>query len=199
MAHFAQIDNNNVVTQVIVVSNDDAKTESDGLAFIKSLGLDGKWLQTSYNTIGNIHYGSDGKPDGGIAIRKNYAGPGYTYDEVNDAFIPPKPDSNFPYVIDKETFLWKLAIEKPNDGKNYIWAPVQEKWVEIDGASELVSDQPPADGKNYAYDSINNKWIEITEPTTPMPNDGSSYLWDIRENSWVQITTEIQAQIDKYK
>lgn len=78
MAHFAQIDDNNVVVQVIVVEQDVINT---GL-----FGDPAKWIQTSYNTRGGIHYGQDGNPDGGVALRKNYAGIGYTYDAGRDAF-----------------------------------------------------------------------------------------------------------------
>lgn len=76
MAHFAKIDGDGIVTEVIVVSNDDCPTEADGIAFCRSLfGVDTRWVQTSYNG----------------RIRKNYAGIGYQYDEARDAFIPPMP------------------------------------------------------------------------------------------------------------
>jgi hypothetical protein len=74
MAHFAKM-NGNTVEQVIVVSNDDAPTEAEGQAFIASLGLDGDWLQTSYNSN----------------FRGRYAGIGYTYDDELDEFIAPQP------------------------------------------------------------------------------------------------------------
>lgn len=105
MAHFAHLDSNNVVTKVIVVSNDDAPTEEVGQAFIANvLKLDGVWKQTSYNTkyvfeyeydnseppklitmncIGSIH------TNGGTPFRGTYAGIGYTYDAVNDVFVAP--------------------------------------------------------------------------------------------------------------
>ena len=78
MSHYAKIENN-IVTQVIVADS----------SFIAT--LDGAWVQTSYNTRGGIHLGCDGQPDGGIPLRKNYAGIGYIYDPVADAFYPPKP------------------------------------------------------------------------------------------------------------
>lgn len=93
MAHFAQLDDNNVVTQVIVVHNNElldngVESEAKGIAFCQSL-FGGNWVQTSYN--GNI--------------RKHYASEGFTYDVARDAFIPPKPEGNF--VLDEETCTWK--------------------------------------------------------------------------------------------
>lgn len=64
----------------------------------------GTWLQTSYNTRGNVHYGQNGQPDGGVALRGNYAGIGYTYDSVNDVFYAPDPGAG--WVLDDQTWLW---------------------------------------------------------------------------------------------
>lgn len=98
MAHYAQLDSNNVVTQVIVVNNNEL-LESDGTenpikgaVFCQSL-LGGNWIQTSYN--GNI--------------RKNYAGIGYTYDSVRDAFIPPKANCHTEETLDEATCRWVCA------------------------------------------------------------------------------------------
>ena len=105
MAHFAKLENN-VVTQVIVVSNQDIlneqgqESEEKGIAFCSNL-LGGTWKQTSYN--GNI--------------RKNYAGIGYTYDEGRDAFIPPKPYNS--WLLDENTCQWKAPVDYPTDGKRY--------------------------------------------------------------------------------
>jgi len=93
MAHFAKLDENNVVTTVVVVNNselliDGVESEAKGVEFLISLFGDSNWKQTSYN--GNF--------------RKNYAGIGYTYDPQRDAFIPPKPDGN--YVLDEQTCQW---------------------------------------------------------------------------------------------
>lgn len=93
MSHYAQIDKNNIVVKVIVADED----------FIQSgaLGDPKEWIQTSYNT-------SEGRHPSGIPIRKNYAGIGFKYDPVHDAFIPPKPDDN--YILDEQTFSWKEII-----------------------------------------------------------------------------------------
>ena len=117
MAHFAQLENN-IVKQVIVVSNQDIldengqESEEKGIAFCSNL-LGGTWKQTSYN----------GK------IRKNYAGIGYTYDEVRDAFIPPKPYNS--WLINESTCQWESPIPYPNDNKFYVWDEETTSWVEI--------------------------------------------------------------------
>ena len=107
MAHFAQLENN-IVKQVIVVSNEDTTDENGieneeiGIAFCSNL-LGGTWKQTSYNA----------------KIRKNYAGLGYTYDEIRDAFIPPKPYNS--WLLDETTCQWKAPINYPVDDKRYTW------------------------------------------------------------------------------
>ena len=123
MSHFAQIDENNIVVSVIVVEQEQL-----------DLGLWGdpsKWIQTSYNTRGGVHYGPDGEPDGGIALRKNYAGVGYTYDSVLDAFVPPKPYLS--WLLDTDTCWWQSPIPYPTDGKRYYWNEDTQSWVEITG------------------------------------------------------------------
>lgn len=93
MSHFAQIDNNNMVTQVLVIEQDVIDTGA--------FGPKESWIQTSYNTYGGIH------TLGGTPLRKNYAGIGFTYDPVRDAFIPPKPMvENKSYILDESTCLW---------------------------------------------------------------------------------------------
>ena len=97
MAHWAELDENNIVLQVVVGSNDDPDEGYQWL--IDNLG--GRWIKTSYNTLGGVHL------EGGIPLRKNYAGVGFTYDEVRDAFIPPKPE-NDEYLFNEETCLWEI-------------------------------------------------------------------------------------------
>lgn len=99
MSHFAQIDSNNQVTQVLVIEQDVIDTGS--------FGPKESWIQTSYNTRGGIH------TLGGIPLRKNYAGIGYTYDAVRDAFIPPKPTSETEsYILDEDTCLWVKQVKE---------------------------------------------------------------------------------------
>ena len=74
----------------------------------------GTWIQTSYNTRGGIHYGQDGQPDGGVALRGNYAGIGFSYDPVNDVFIAPKPSDTA--VLNETTWLWEDTVTEAPQG-----------------------------------------------------------------------------------
>lgn len=125
MAHYAKVENG-VVTQVIVAEQD----------FINSgaVGDPATWIQTSYNTRGGIHYGQDGQPDGGVALRKNYAGIGYTYDAQRDAFIPPKPFES--WVLNEDTCNWDAPVAMPEDGKRYTWDEATTNWVEVPAITE---------------------------------------------------------------
>lgn len=118
MAHFAQLDEANIVNQVIVVSNDTLEnlpfpqSEPSGIEFCRSLfGAYTNWKQTSYNA----------------SFRKNYAGIGYSYDQMLDAFIPPKP---FPsWVLNGNNCQWDAPIPYPTDGKTYSWDENTVSWV----------------------------------------------------------------------
>lgn len=117
MAHFAQLDENNVVTQVIVVANKDTadangvEKEHIGAAFCERL-LGGTWKQTSYNA----------------SFRKNYAGIGYTYNAELDAFVPPK---SYPsWVLNNATANWEAPTPMPTDGKLYNWDEATLSWIE---------------------------------------------------------------------
>ena len=120
MAHYGQLDSNNVVTQVIVIDNKDTadangvEKEYIGAAFCERL-FGGTWKQTSYN--GNL--------------RKNYAGIGYTFDSTRDAFIPPKPYSS--WVLVEETCQWKAPVDMPTDDKKYSWNEETTSWIEVNG------------------------------------------------------------------
>jgi hypothetical protein len=115
MAHFAEIDNNNVVLRVVVVDNKDTsdaqgvEKEHIGAAYLERL-LGGTWKQTSYN--GNI--------------RKNYAGIGYTYNVALDAFVPPKPYPS--WVLNSGTAQWEAPVPMPTDGKMYSWDEDSQDW-----------------------------------------------------------------------
>lgn len=97
MAHWAEIDENNIVLRVTVGSNDEPDEGYQWL--IDNLG--GNWVKTSYNTWGGVHR------NGETPLRKNFAGIGFTYDETRDAFIPPKPEGDF--ILNEETCLWEEA------------------------------------------------------------------------------------------
>ena len=123
MAHFAKLDENNIVTQVIVVSNEIATSENAGVTFINNLyKTSDTWKQTSYNTVKNTH------SLGGTPFRKNYACVGYTYDASKDAFIPPKPFNS--WVLDETTCWWEAPVAYPSDGKDYDWDEDNRQWVE---------------------------------------------------------------------
>ena len=121
MAHFAQLNDDNRVTQVIVVHNNDCKdadgneSEAVGIAFCKSLfGDSTRWKQTSYNAT----------------TRKNYAGIDYLYDPVRDAYIPPKPFAS--WLLNETTCRWEPPVPHPNDGENYRWDEDTVSWVLVE-------------------------------------------------------------------
>jgi hypothetical protein len=115
MSHFAQIDENCIVTQVIVIEQDVVDT---GL-----FGDPNSWIQTSYNTYGGVH------TQGGTPLRKNYAGIGYTYDSARDAFIPPQPFNS--WILNEDTCLYEAPTPMPDDGKMYSWDEDTTAWIEI--------------------------------------------------------------------
>mgnify|MGYP006278859501 CR=1 FL=1 len=110
MAHWAEIDENNKVIRVVVGDNNDDNKDEGYQWLIDNLG--GIWIKTSYNTIGGVHQ------LGGIPLRKNYAGIGFTYDPNKDAFIPPKPQSyineenkTVDFILNEDTCQWQEIIE----------------------------------------------------------------------------------------
>jgi hypothetical protein len=113
MTHFAKV-TNGVVVQVIVAEPEFFDTFIDTSA--------GEWIQTSYNTHGGVHI------NGGVPLRKNYAGIGYTYDQQRDAFIPPKSFAS--WVLNEDSCLWEPPTQKPDDGKMYTWDEQTTSWVE---------------------------------------------------------------------
>jgi hypothetical protein len=121
MAHFAEIDENNIVTRVLVVGDDQEDRGQEFLA--DDLGLGGIWKKTSYNTQGGVH------TLGGSPFRKNYAGIGYSYDATLDAFIPPKPFAS--WLLNEESCNWEAPVEMPvEEGKFYTWNEETVSWDE---------------------------------------------------------------------
>jgi len=119
MSHFAEINSDNIVQRVIVAEQD----------FIDSLENSSSWIQTSYNTRGGKHYAPNSNTeDGGVALRKNYAGVGYTYDPTRDAFIPLQPYPS--WTLDEDTCLWKPPIPYPTliDDTIYRWDEESTSW-----------------------------------------------------------------------
>ena len=106
MSHFAKINENNIVTEVIVAEQDFINSGAVGDSF--------KWVQTSYNSN----------------FRKNYAGIGFTYDVVRNAFIAPQPFAS--WTLDESTCRWKAPVAYPDDGKMYTWDEATTNWIEIE-------------------------------------------------------------------
>jgi hypothetical protein len=111
MAHFAEIDGDNIVTRVLVVPNEQENRGHEYLA--NDLDLGGTWVQTSYNAT----------------IRKNYAGIGYSFDSGRDAFIPPKPFAS--WVLNEATCNWDAPVARPEDDKMYSWDEATTSWIEV--------------------------------------------------------------------
>jgi hypothetical protein len=120
MAHWAEIDSDNIVTRVLVVADD----KEDGQKFLaEDLGLGGTWKKTSYNTQGGVH------TLGGTPYRKNYAGVGFKFDAAKDAFIPPKPFAS--WTLNATSCLWEAPTPMPTDDKRYVWDEPTTSWKEV--------------------------------------------------------------------
>jgi hypothetical protein len=119
MAHFAELNDDSVVTRVVVVANaelqvDGEESEQKGIAFLQSLyGADSTWIQTSYNA----------------SFRGNFAGRGFIYDPINDIFFDPR--APYPsWTLNTKSAKWEAPVEKPADGKLYEWNEDALEWVE---------------------------------------------------------------------
>ena len=122
MGHFAKVVDG-TVSQVIVAEPDFFDTFVDSSP--------GQWIQTSYNTRGNVHYApNSNEPDDEPALRGNYAGIGYTYDNINDVFYAPRPYDS--WVLSHDTWLWESPVAYPDDGHLYVWEEATTSWVEIE-------------------------------------------------------------------
>ena len=141
MAHFTQLDENNIVTQVIVVGNEDCKTkkgkESEvvGIAFCRNLlGADTKWVQTSYNAN----------------IRFRYAGIGMKYDSTNDVFYEQQPYPS--WILNTSTWNWEPPVAFPDD-------------------AGFGNDQEPTEYVSYAWDEASTSWARNVEAIVEVPHD----------------------------
>jgi hypothetical protein len=125
MAHYAFIDDNNIVVEVIPGRDEwevvDGITDWEAYYTTKRDGL--RAIRTSYNTVGGSHI------TGGVPFRGNYAGIGYTYNETLDAFIPPQPYPS--WTLNEETFSWVSPVPYPTDDKDYEWDEEAGAWVEV--------------------------------------------------------------------
>jgi hypothetical protein len=160
MAHFAKINSDNVVEQVIVIANE---RESYGVNFItNTLLLSGIWLQTSFNTHGGVHL------NGGTPLRKNFANIGSTYDATRDAFIPAKP---FPsWTLDENTCTWLPPVARPSDRKKYTWNEATTSWDVF---------TPPKPYSSWTLDESTCTWL----PPVTKPTDGM-YVWIEASQTW---------------
>jgi hypothetical protein len=118
MAHYAFLDENNIVTEVIVGKDEGNFDWEQQYAAFRGQAC----KRTSFNTYGGVHQ------FGGTPFRKNYAGIGYTYDPVRDAFISPKPFAS--WVLNEDTCLWEAPVACPQDGKQYQWDEETTSWKE---------------------------------------------------------------------
>ena len=123
MGHFAKV-SNGIVTRVIVAEADFFNNFVDDSP--------GQWIQTSYNTRGGVHYKpntNEPSEDQSKALRKNYAGIGYSYDSTRDAFIAPQPFNS--WTLNEDTCLWDSPVAYPTDGKLYKWNEEILNWEEV--------------------------------------------------------------------
>ena len=116
MAHYAFLDENNIVTEVIAGKDEGNFNWEQQYSYLRGQLC----KRTSFNTIGGIHI------KGGTPFRKNFAGIGYTYDEDRDAFIPPKPFNS--WILNETTCLWNAPVAYPNDGEKYTWNELTLSW-----------------------------------------------------------------------
>lgn len=123
MAHYAFLDESNIVTEVIVGKNEGEEGTDWEVHYGNFRGQTCK--RTSYNTHAGVHN------SGGTPYRKNYAGIGYTYDGTRDAFIPPKPYAS--WLLDEGTCLWEAPVPMPEDGERYAWDEAAGEWVLVPG------------------------------------------------------------------
>jgi hypothetical protein len=132
MAHFAEVDENNIVLRVLVV---DDLHESNGQDYLaNTLGLGGTWLKTSYNTNAGRH------AFGGTPFRKNYAGTGSVYDAERDAFIAPKPYAS--WVLNEESCIWEAPVAKPENENRYEWNEETTSWDLVPNESAPSEEAP---------------------------------------------------------
>ena len=160
MSHYAYVINNKVITVNKFGDEENLKIETP--SFLPPNGI---WLQTSYNTKGGVHYDSNGKPDGGVAIRYNYASTGYAYDSQADAFYEPNPP--YPsWTLDKLTYLWVAPVPIPNDTVVAGWDETEQSWI-------TISSPYPS------WILVNNQWLP------PKPSPGVGWSWDEESVSWI--------------
>ena len=143
MAHFAELDENNMVLRILVVPDEEENRGQQYLA--EDLNLGGRWEKTSYNTRKGIHYDpntNEPSADQSKAFRKNYAGMKFIYDETRDAFIPPKPFQS--WTLNEFSCDWEAPIPMPETGGPWEWNEELQQWEETP-LEELIQLNTPVD------------------------------------------------------
>lgn len=161
MAHFAELDENNMVLRIIVIHNNELldangqESEQQGIDFCKSLyGADTRWAQTSYNN----------------SFRYRYAVVNGHYDPVSDVFVPPKPSDKPSYVLDNAIYDWVPPVPYPTDGHGYVWIEDIVNWVK-------VTSKPVPDNINrYIWNKTTEEWEQVT--VIMVPGTEIEYVWD---------------------
>ena len=188
MAHWAKINEDGIVENVIVTSNDDA---DEGESWIHE-NLEGAWVKTSYNTRKNRH------SLGGQPLRKNFAQPGFAYNAELDAFIPPKAEVEEAFVLNEELGIWVPPIAPPEDadfvvmyGPDFLPEDVTESsriyfWISGENTWGMFpnADYPKPDGEFY-WNSIEKEW---QAPSSEKPEEG--FLWNPILKVWSKPPTE---------
>jgi hypothetical protein len=146
MAHFAEIDENNIVVNILKVPDEHEHRGQEYLA--EDCNLGGTWIKTSYNTKGGVHFGEDGLPDGKPQLRKNYAIIGGHYDPEGDAFYPQKPTLYPSHILNKENYTWEPPITIPelpegctNETHAYLWDESTISWYLFEIPTD-INDKP---------------------------------------------------------
>lgn len=185
MPYFAEIENG-IVINVIDVDQDVIET------------FPGLWLETSYNTRGGVHYGPDGQPDGGVALRGNYAGIGYLYDEVLDVFTPPVPEPKPAFTLDQTTFLWVVKPEfVPLDPVFLITelstlpVGVVGQAVDVDGTlvepRQTVLFANAGNKDVYMYDGLTGTFLPLgIQYATIIPFGNTAFYYKFDGTNWIQ-------------
>jgi hypothetical protein len=134
MAHFAKLDENNIVIDTIVISNDDitvngVEIEQLGIDLCERLTGHKNWKQYSRNTFGGIHYGQDRRADNGVALRYNSAQIGGRYDADKDAFIGQKPFES--WVLNELTYVWEPTSRINEHGVKQVFDEISQTWITV--------------------------------------------------------------------
>lgn len=177
MAHWAKINDEGIVEDIMVTSNDEA---DEGESWIAE-NLEGTWVKTSYNTRKNKH------SLGGTPLRKNFAQPGFTYDSELDAFIPPKLDGEEDFVLDPETAIWVPPVAFPADADfvlTYGAEPeLTEQEIEVDGnVTTVIRPNIPEGSKVYFWMPGQLTWGML--PNMPKPE--GEFTWDPIAKEWAE-------------